>query len=255
MANVDLWLLIFLVFAGFVASVIDSAVGGGGLIMVPAFMLTGLEPVAVLGTNKLAAVMGAFAGAATFWHSGKTDPEILRCLFPTAFIGSVFGVYTVHLISSEFLRPLVVAMLVIVTIYSVTRKNWGARASYAGMKGKRAFLTAAAVFALGFYDGFFGPGTGSFLLFFFLCLGFDFVGAAANARVLNFASNMAAAISFSFLGLANYFYALPVGISMVLGSFVGARMAIHKGAAYVRPLFVFITVLLIGKQIWEMWGK
>lgn len=223
--------------------------------MVPAFMLTGLEPVAVLGTNKLAAVMGAFAGAVTFWRSGKTDPKILCYLFPTAFIGSVFGVYTVHLISSEFLRPLVVAMLVIVTLYSVSRKNWGARASYTGPDDKKVFLMVAVVFALGFYDGFFGPGTGSFLLFFFLCLGFDFVCAAANARVLNFASNIAAAVSFAFLGFTNYFYALPVGAAMILGALAGAHMAINKGAAYVHPLFVLITALLIGRQAWEIWGK
>jgi uncharacterized membrane protein YfcA len=123
------------------------------------------------------------------------------------------------------------------------------------MTGKRVYLALAVIFLLGFYDGFFGPGTGSFMLFFFLCLGFDFLGAAANARVLNFASNLAAAGTFIYLGQVHYAYALPVGVAMSAGAYCGARMAIKKGAAYVRPLFVVMTSLLIGKQVWDLLMK
>ena len=108
------------------------------------------------------------------------------------------------------------------------------------------------IFALGFYDGFFGPGTGSFMLFLYLMMGYGFLGAAANARAANFASNIAAAIIFSALGLVNFSYAIPMGLGMSLGAACGAKMAITKGAAYVRPLFIGMTVILIGKQIIEL---
>lgn len=252
MESVNVEVLFFLIAAGFVASFIDSVVGGGGLIMVPAFMLAGLEPIIVLGTNKVASVMGSFTSSASFIRSGKADLATLKYLFPLSLLGSVAGVYVVHLLSSEFLRPLVVVMLVLVTIYSLMKKDWGVQSTYSGLTKKTFLVSIFSVFAFGFYDGFFGPGTGSFILFYFLCLGFDFVGAAANARILNFGSNIAAAITFSWLGFVNYYYAIPVGIAMVLGAIAGTQMAIKKGASYVRPLFIIVTVLLIGKQIWDL---
>ena len=90
------------------------------------------------------------------------------------------------------------------------------------------------------------------MLFAFLLVGFDFLGAAANARALNFASNIAAAILFSYFGAVNFSYAIPMGISMIIGAFCGARMALSKGAAYVRPLFILVTTILIGKQVWDL---
>ena len=245
-------ILIFLIVAGFVASFIDSVVGGGGLIMVPAFMLAGLPPVIVLGTNKVAGVMGSFTGALAFLRSGKADIELLKILFPMSLIGSIFGVYTVQLLSPDFLRPLVVVMLVLVTLYSVLKKDWGIESTYQGMDNRKKMLSVLAIFAFGFYDGFFGPGTGSFILFSFLCIGFDFIGAAANARILNFASNISAALVFSYLGLVNFYYAIPVGIAMVFGALAGTHMALTKGATYVKPLFLTVTTALIGKQIWDL---
>ncbi len=109
-----------------------------------------------------------------------------------------------------------------------------------------------AAFGLGFYDGFFGPGTGSFLIFFFLALGFDFVMAAGNAKVLNFASNIASLAAFVSFGLVNYGYALPMGAAMIAGSLIGSRFAIRKGSSYVRPLFMSICSLLVGKQVWDL---
>lgn len=252
MDNINTDILFFLIVAGFIAAFIDSVVGGGGLITVPAFMLAGLEPVVVLGTNKVASFMGSFTSSVAFLRSGKADLKILKYLFPLSLLGSVLGAYIVHLISSEFLRPLVVVMLILVTIYSLLKKDWGMEATYTGMTAKTKALSCIMVFAFGFYDGFFGPGTGSFILFYFLCLGFDFIGGAANARILNFASNIAAAVTFSLLGVVNYYYALPVGIAMIFGALVGTQVALKKGAAYVKPLFILVTALLIGKQVWDL---
>ena len=142
--------------------------------------------------------------------------------------------------------------MIVIAIYSVAKKNWGADKKSVRVSHKNYLLGVILIFALGFYDGFFGPGTGSFMLFLYLMMGYGFLGAAANARAANFASNIAAAIIFSALGLVNFSYAIPMGLGMILGAACGAKMAITKGAAYVRPLFIGMTVILIGKQILEL---
>lgn len=108
-----------------------------------------------------------------------------------------------------------------------------------------------AALIIGFYDGFFGPGTGSFLIFAFLMMGFEFVTAAGNAKILNFASNITSLLTFIALGSVSYTHGLILGIPMVIGAVIGSRMAIRKGAAYIKPLFITVTVILIGKQIWD----
>ena len=237
---------------GFVAAFIDSVVGGGGLISVPTLMWAGLPMLNVLGTNKIASTMGAIAGFWTYLRSGTIDKKLLRVIFPLAFVGSIGGVLTVRLIPPDFLRPLVVVMLIVIAIYSVAKKNWGSDKKAVHVSKKKYFVALVANPALGFYDGFFGPGTGSFMLFLFLMTGYGFLGAAANARAANFASNLAATILFAGLGLVEYSYAIPMGLGMILGAHCGARMAISKGAAYVRPLFIAVTTILIGRQLIEL---
>lgn len=245
-------MLTFLIVAGFVASFIDSVVGGGGLISVPALMMTGLPPSVVLGTNKLAGTMSSLTSTISFIRSGKVNFKLVKYLFPLSLLGSAAGALVVKLMPSDFLRPIVVVLLVAVTIYTLFRKNWGETSTYSGITRKVALLGALAALGMGFYDGFFGPGTGSFLLFIFLTLGFDFVGAAGNAKVLNFGSNLAGMITFMSLGLVNYEYGIPMGIAMILGAVVGSRVAIRKGSSYVRPLFISVSVLMIGKQLWDL---
>ena len=237
---------------GFVAAFIDSVVGGGGLISVPTLMWAGLPMLNVLGTNKVSSTMGAFAGFLTYLRSGKLDRKILRVMFPLAFVGSIGGVLTVRQVPSDFLRPLVVVMLIVIAIYSVAKKNWGADKKSVRVTHGQYLIGLVAIFGLGFYDGFFGPGTGSFMLFLYLLMGYGFLNAAANARAANFASNIAAALLFTILGAVNFAYALPMGCGMIIGAHCGARVAITKGASYVRPLFICVTVVLIGKQLLEL---
>ena len=237
---------------GFVAAFIDSVVGGGGLISVPTLMWAGLPMLNVLGTNKFASTMGACAGFLTYLRSGTVDKKIMRIMFPLAFIGSICGVFVVRQVPNDFLRPFVVIMLILIAIYSVAKKNWGADKKFVHVSHKHYLRGIVMIFALGFYDGFFGPGTGSFMLFLYLIMGYGFLGAAANARTANFASNLAAVLVFTGFGLVNFAYAIPMGLGMILGAFCGAKMAISKGAAYVRPLFIAMTVILIGKQLIEL---
>ncbi len=252
MEALDFLVMAIMAGMGFVAAFIDSVVGGGGLISVPTLMWAGLPMLNVLGTNKIASTMGAAAGFLTYLRSGTIDKKIMRVMFPLAFVGSACGVFVVREIPPDFLRPLVVVMLIVIAIYSVAKKNWGADKKSVRVSHKNYLLGVVLIFALGFYDGFFGPGTGSFMLFLYLMMGYGFLGAAANARAANFASNIAAAIIFSSLGLVNFSYAIPMGLGMILGAACGAKTAITKGAAYVRPLFIGMTVILIGKQIIEL---
>lgn len=245
-------MLAFLIVAGFLSAFIDSVVGGGGMISLPALLLTGLPPGMALGTNKMASVMGSLTSTISFMRSGKINYHLIKYLFPLSFIGSVFGVYVVQKLPPEFLKPLVVVLLIAVTIYSVFKKDWGSESTYQGMTQKVAVLSGLAAFALGFYDGFFGPGAGSFLIFSFLMIGFDFLTAAGNARALNFASNIAAVISFGIVGSINYYYSIPMGLAMIVGAIAGSRLAITKGTTYVRPLFISVTTLLISKQLWDI---
>ena len=247
----DLQISIFLAVMGFIAAFIDAVVGGGGLISIPTLMATGLPPIQVLGTNKACSVLGALSSFITFIRSGKVDIDLVKKLCPLSLLGSAIGVFLVRMIPSDFLRPLVIVMLIAVAIYSVIRKDWGDTSSYQGMTKKTMILSMLTALCFGIYDGFFGPGTGSFLLFAFLYIGFDFLRAAANARALNFASNLAAVILFIYLGQVNYSYALPMGLAMIFGAHCGAKMALSKGATYVRPLFIIMTTVLIGKQIFD----
>ncbi|GAA4881390.1 TSUP family transporter [Paenibacillus vulneris] len=245
-------MLLFLIAVGFIAAFVDSVVGGGGLISVPALLLTGLPPSMVLGTNKLGGTLSSVTSTISFLFSGKINGKLVLALFPLSFIGSVLGTYAVHLLPSAFLKPLVIILLVVVLIYTLFKKNWGANATPRPLTSAAKWVCALCAFVLGFYDGFFGPGTGSFLLFLFLLLGFDFVGASANAKVLNMASNIASLACFFLLGSVHLGYGVPMGLAMIVGAIVGSRLAIRHGSRYVKPLFIGVTVLLIGKQIWDL---
>lgn len=252
MEHPDLIMLLFLIGAGFAAAFIDSVVGGGGLISVPALLFTGLPPSLVLGTNKLAGTMSSLTSTVSFLASGKIQVRLMAALFPLSLAGSVLGTFTVKQIPTAFLKPLVVGLLIAVTIYTLCKKNWGNQSRFQGLTPKNSIVLGTGAILLGFYDGFFGPGTGSFLIFMFLLLGFDFVGASANSKVLNLASNLGSLATFFALKSVNVFYGLPMGLAMIAGALVGSQVAIRKGSAYVKPLFVSVTTLLIGKQLWDL---
>lgn len=252
MEDLSVQVLIFLVVMAFIASFIDSVVGGGGLIMIPSLLFLGISPVYAFGINKFASTFGTCTSMISFLRSGKVNKKLVTFLFPISFIGSAIGAYVVTLIPADFLRPLVIVLLVLVTIYTLMKKDWGSLTTFQKLTKKTGILVVLMAASMGFYDGFFGPGTGSFYLFCFLLLGFNFVESAGNAKVLNFASNISAMMMFIYLDAVLYQYAIPMAASMMLGAMCGSQMAIRKGASYVRILFVSITVVLISKQIWDL---
>ena len=244
--------ILLLLIAGFIASFIDSTVGGGGLISLPTFLMLGLPPNLALGTNKLAGTISSLTSSYSFFRSGKITMDLMRWLFWLSLIGSVAGAYIVQHIPAHFLRPVVVSMLAIVAVYTVFRKDWGSQSTYVGLSPRVMVLTALAAIGFGFYDGFFGPGVGSFLIFSFLFLGFDFVEAAGNAKAMNLASNIGALATFMLLDSVVYSYGLIMGVGMVAGALTGSYVAIRKGTGYVRPMFLTVTSVMIGKQIWDL---
>ncbi len=251
MDHINTGMIIVLVVCGFLAGFIDSVVGGGGLISIPALLSAGIPLHLLLGSNKLAGTMCSFTSTASFVRSGKINFQLLKLLIPFSLIGAVAGSFTVRQVPSEFLKPLVIVMLVVITIYTLFKKSWGDVSTFSGSSKKTRLIGIIVALVIGFYDGFFGPGTGSFLIFAFLMLGFEFVTAAGNAKVLNFVSNISSLLTFIALGSVSFYYGLLLGVPMVAGAVIGSKVAIRKGAGYIRPLFITVTVILIGKQIWD----
>jgi len=250
-ASLDTVTVVFLIVAGFISAFIDSTVGGGGLISTPALLSLGLPVPYALGTNKVAASMGCLTSVISFWRAGKIKKTAFA-LMPLSFLGSALGAYVVYLLPEKLMKNIIVVLLVAVAVYTYRRKDWGDTSAVQQL-GIHALIGAIAMaFAIGFYDGFFGPGTGSFLIFGFLYLGYDFVTAAGNAKALNFASGIGALISFAVSGTIIWSYGIIMALSMIVGAVCGSRLAIKKGAAYVRPLYLVVTTLLIGKQVYEI---
>ncbi|SOC11185.1 hypothetical protein SAMN05880501_10698 [Ureibacillus xyleni] len=248
LGDLDISIVMILIVFGFLGAFINSIVGGGGLITLPALLFAGLPPATAIATNKLAATLGNLTSMLTFLRAGKIDFKLIGPIVPLVFIGSMLGAFTVNFISPDLLKPLIFIMLVVVLIYTIMKKDWGSIEKRREMTKKSKAIFLGALIAIGFYDGFLGPGTGSFIIFVFIIMGFDFIQASGNAKLLNFTSNFAALIMFLFLDAVNYSYGLIMGISMVMGAFAGAKFALGRGTKYVRYIFIFVTSLLIIKN-------
>ena len=245
LSNLDI--LIVVIF-GFLGAFINSIVGGGGLITLPALLFVGLPPAAAIATNKMASTLGNLTSMLTFLRAGKIDWRLLKPIVPLVFVGSMLGAFTVNYISPDLLKPLIFLMLVVVLIYTSIKRDWGSVEKRRETTKKRKVLFIIVLTAIGFYDGFLGPGTGSFIIFAFIIMGFDFIQASGNAKLLNFTSNFAALIMFLFLDTVNYSYGILMGFSMIIGAFFGAKFALGRGTNYVRLIFIIVTALLIIKN-------
>ncbi len=236
---------------GFLAAFIDAVVGGGGLISIPTLLAVGLPPSVALGTNKLASVFGSMTSAIRFIRSGKVDLKLVGRLFVPVFILAMLGASLATFLPAQLLKPIVIVILTLVLFYTIFKKDWCDVRRVQSFTVKKAILITILLSLIGFYDGFLGGGTGSFMMFILLMFGFDFLGAAGNAKVLNFASNLGALILFMILGEVNYLYGLIMAASMIAGSYVGAMFAIKQGVGYVKVLFIVVTALLILKNAYD----
>ena len=229
---------------------VDSIVGGGGLILLPALFATfpSTHPATLFGTNKAASVWGT--GFATLQYSRRVTlrwkslgPAALAC-----FAAALLGAWLVTLISADFLRKLLPAILLLVLLYTIAKKDMG-RHHAPRFEGRREALVACGIAAgIGFYDGFFGPGTGSFLVFCMVrVLGYDFLHASAAAKLLNTTSNLAALCLFTLKGHVWWHFALAMAVANVLGSLAGTHLALRHGTGFVRSVFILVVSVLILK--------
>jgi uncharacterized membrane protein YfcA len=245
-------IVIFLCLGGFLASFVDSIAGGGGLISMPVLLISGLPTHLALGTNKFASSCGSFTSTYRYYKSGKTNVALLKKLLPFTILGCILGVKCVLSISDEFLNLLVFIMIVAVTIYTYTKKDLGTEDKFKELTDKNIKLGMLMAFLLGFYDGFFGPGTGTFLTFALIKIyGFDFLHASANTKILNFTSNFIALILFMFSGQILYTVAIPFAISMIIGGYIGAKLAIKKGSTVIKPIFLVMAFGVAIKLIYQ----
>lgn len=247
--QITLTSFIFLGTACFCAAFIDAVAGGGGLISLPAFLAAGLDPHVALGTNKLAAFFSTSGSAFKFARSGKVNWSLIKFLIPFSFLGAVLGVKSVILIDSKYLYPLAFFLLIFVLIYTLKNKNLGDFDNFIGVDSKNIKFGILMAFSLGFYDGFFGPGTGSFIIFSFIKIfKLDFIKASGNSKFLNLASNIASVITFIYYGKVAYIYSITIGLIMLIGASIGAKVAVSKGTSFIRPIFLIVTTIVTIKM-------
>lgn len=245
--------IILLCLAGFAASFVDSIAGGGGLISLPAFLIAGVPAHLALGTNKFSATAASFTSSIKYATSGKVNFKLLKILIPFTLVGAGIGVNTVLLIDQKYLQGMVLTMVLAVGVYSLFSKTMGQENRFEGINKKNLTLGIILAFSIGFYDGFFGPGTGSFLIFGLISIfGFDFINAGGNARILNFVSNVTALVLFGIQGKIDYALGIPVAISMILGARFGTMMALNKGVKLVKPIFVTMSLGVAGKMLFNI---
>jgi len=237
----------FLILAAFSAGLVDAIAGGGGLIQLPA-LLIGLpqaSTVEVLGTNKVASVFGTTASALTYRRSVKTDAIFLVTMALPALFGSVLGALSASLIPTQSMRPIVFVLLVSVAIYTWRKPDLGSIEALRYQKNKRFLVSAIAGLVIGFYDGIFGPGTGSFLMLILIYLGFAFLSASAIAKIVNVSTNLGAILVFGLHGAILWQVGLVLAMANIVGGLLGARLAIRGGSTLIRKVFLFVTVALI----------
>jgi uncharacterized membrane protein YfcA len=236
--------LALLVVAALLAGWVDAVVGGGGLVQIPALLVLvpGATPVQVLATNKISGIFGTVTSAATY---ARRVPGALRNALPMAVLalaGSAAGALCAGLLPAAVFRPLVLAGVVGVGVYVLRRPDLGQVTALRLSPRKHLAAAAAIGVGLGFYDGIFGPGTGSFLVFALVgVLGYAFLEASAQARIVNFATNLGAVLVFVPQGAPLWGPGLCMGVAAMVGGYVGARTAISRGSRFVRVVFLVVV--------------
>lgn len=240
--------VLLLATASFFAGLVDSVAGGGGLISLPALLVAGVPPHLALGTNKVQSCLGTAVGAARYLRGGHLHVPAGTAAAAGALAGSLLGARLALAVPGHFLARIVPVLVAAVGLFTYLRPAFGREDRFAA--AGRAYLAGAGLmgFGLGVYDGFFGPGTGSFLAFFFVLLfGFGFLRATANAKLANLASNVAAVAAFGLAGQIVWPAALPMAAANIAGNWIGAGLAMRRGASLIKPVFGLVLAGLLVK--------
>lgn len=241
----ETYALILLCLAAFLAGFIDAVAGGGGLIQTPAglILLPNLPVSTVIGSLKIPAFSGTSFAAYQYLKKVTLNWRILLIMmalaFPAAFLGSTILTY----VTNDFMKPLLLIVLSLLAIYTYAKKNFGQHQTR-NISARTQIMNAVGIsFIVGFYDGFIGPGTGSFLVVAFITLmGFDFLHASANAKMVNLATNFGSICLFILKGKIIWAIAIPMAISNAIGGWLGAKLAINKGNQFIRIFFLIVVI-------------
>jgi uncharacterized protein len=247
--------LLLLLLAAFAAGSLDAIVGGGGLVQLPALLLVlpGQPVVSLLGTNKLSSIVGTFSAAVTYCRKVRVDRPTAVRMASAAFLGSALGAYLATVLDSSVLRPVVLVALVAVFVYTARRPSLGEVEALRLTPRRQAALALVGGFGIGAYDGLVGPGTGSFLVFLLVgAAGLSFLHASATAKVVNTATNAAALILFGLGGHVLWGLGLSMAAANLLGSQIGARLALRHGSAWVRKVFLVVVGVLVARLGYDL---
>ena len=250
----DIEIVILLLIASGFAGFVDAMAGGGGLIQLPALIL-GLpnkELPLILGTNKVPSAFGTAAAARNYFKNIKPDiPLTLTMMFP-AFIGSIGGAYFAASVPVQLFKPFIVFLLIAMVIYTWLKPEIGMAESLKYTRNLRLFFVALMGLTIGFYDGIFGPGTGTFLVFFLVSgIGYAFLKASGTAKLVNLSTNIGAILSFQLTGHIWWQLGLIMAVANVTGAIIGSKLAIKGGSSLVRKVFLIVTTLLIARVAWD----
>jgi uncharacterized protein len=248
------WQLLLLLGTGLVAGFVDSIAGGGGMITLPVLLSLGMDPHQALGTSKLQATCGSGSAA---WHYAKAKTVPLKdCTrgFVLSVVGAVLGTLAVQEVDPSFLKRAIPILLLGVAIYTLLKPRLGETDLHPRME--RVWFDAIFGLLIGFYDGFFGPGTGTFwTMAFMLGLGFNLTRATGYAKVMNFGSNLSSLAFFLVSGSVLFVAGLTMGIGQLIGAQIGARMVTRRGTKFIRPIFITVVVVLTLKLLYEAYAK
>lgn len=236
--------------AAFVAGLMDAIVGGGGLILLPALFAAfpGAPPPTLLGTNKCAAIWGTLISGLRFARRVQLRWAALLPGIVMALIGAFIGAWAATWLDAALMRKALPVVLTAVLLYTLIHKQLGTRHAPIDNPLRERFLTCAIGLGIGFYDGIFGPGTGSFFIFLLVrLLGYDFLHAAASAKLLNVATNFAALVLFALQGHVWWKIGLVMAAANIAGSLIGTSLALRHGARFVRLIFILVVTALIAK--------
>jgi uncharacterized membrane protein YfcA len=253
---VDFWVLGI---AAFGAGLVDAVVGGGGLIQLPTMftVFPNMAPATLIGTNKLASIFGTSVAAVSYARKVAIAWSVATPAAMAALVFAFFGAYTVTHVSADFMRTALPVVLLLVAIYTFAKKDFGSVHAPIHTGSREQALALVVGAAIGFYDGFFGPGTGSFLVFLFVrVFGFDFLSASAVAKIVNVACNFAGLVWFGYSGHLIWQLGLMMAACQIAGSLIGSRMAMKHGSGFVRKLFLVVVSVLIlktGHDAWLRW--
>lgn len=245
--------ILILSFAALIAGFVDAIAGGGGVITFPTFILLGLPVSEIVGTNKLVSTAGTTVAAYTFLKKGFIQKEVISVALPFTFVGSLIGAALVLIVPNDLLKPFVSVLVICVALYCYFRPALGLDHSYEALSKKSRLITRLVALALGFYDGFFGPGTGIFLTFYFIAfLDCDFLRATANTKVLNWMSNVIPLLYFLTQGNIRFDLGIPMLVANIVGGWVGAHTAISKGSSFIKWIYLTMAILTASKLVADL---